>query len=143
MEDRGAWRSALPEATPSQTGLSHCTTMADPLASVTETNTTLQGNLVQFSAVIQSCPTPFDTTRQHASLPVHHKLPEFTQTHVHQVGDAIQPFHPLWSPSPPAPNISQGLFQSGSFPMTQLFASGGQSTGVSASASVLPMNTQD
>ena len=46
-------------------------------------------------------------------LPVHHKLPEFTQTHAHRVGDAIQPTHPLSSPSPPAPNPSQhqGLFQ--------------------------------
>ena len=50
-----------------------------------------------------SCSTP--------GLPVHHQLPEFTQTHVHQVGDAIQPFHPLLSPSPPAPNPSQhGVF---------------------------------
>ena len=47
------------------------------------------------------------------SIPVHHHLPEFTQTHVHRVGDAIQPSHPLLSPSPPAPNPSQhqGLFQ--------------------------------
>ena len=46
-------------------------------------------------------------------LPVHHQLPEFTQTHVHQIGDAIQPSHPLSSPSPPAPNPfqHQGLFQ--------------------------------
>ena len=46
-------------------------------------------------------------------LPVHHQLPQFTQTHVHQVGDAIHPSHPLSSPSPPAPNPSQnqGLFQ--------------------------------
>ena len=73
-------------------------------------------------------------------LPVHHKLPEFTQTHVHRVGDAIQPSHPVSSPSPPAPNPSQhqGLFQ-----MSQLCTWGGQSIGVSASASVLPMNTQD
>ena len=50
---------------------------------------------------------------QHASLPVHHQLPEFTQTHVHWVGDAIQPSHPLSSPSPPAFYLSQhqGLFQ--------------------------------
>ena len=50
---------------------------------------------------------------QHPGLPVHHPLPEFTQTHAHQVGDAIQPSHPLSSPSPPAPNPSQhhGLFQ--------------------------------
>ena len=71
-------------------------------------------------------------------LPVHHQLPEFTQTHVHQVGDAIQPSHPLSSPSPPAPNSSQ---HQGLFPMSQLFAWGGQSIALSASASVLPMNT--
>ena len=77
--------------------------------------------------------------RSTPGLPVHHQLPEFTQTHVHQVGDAVQPSYPLLSPSPPAPSPSQhqGL------PMSQLFAWGGQGTGVSASASVLPMNTQD
>ena len=50
---------------------------------------------------------------QHASFPVHHQLPELTQTHVHQVGNTIQPSHPLSSPSPPAFNLSQhqGLFQ--------------------------------
>ena len=73
------------------------------------------------------------------SLPVHHQLPESTQTQVHRVGDAIKPSHPLLSPSPPAPNPSQHQ----SFPMSQLFAWGGQSIGVSASASFLPMNTQD
>ena len=67
-----------------------------------------------------------------AGLLVHHELPEFTQTHVRRVGDVIQPSHPLSSPSP-APNPSQHQ----SFPMNQLFACGGQSTGVSASASVL------
>ena len=72
-------------------------------------------------------------------LPVHHQLPELTQTHVHRVGDAIQPSHPLSSPSPPAPNPCQHQ----SFPVSQLFTWGGQSTGVSASASVLPINTQD
>ena len=73
-------------------------------------------------------------------LPVHHQLPQFTQTHVHWVSDAIQPSHPLSSPSPPTFNLSQhqGLFQ-----MSQLFASGGQSIGVSASTSVLPVNIQD
>ena len=73
-------------------------------------------------------------------LPVHHQLLEFTQTHVHWVGDAIQPSHPLLSPSPLAFNLFPA---SGSFQMSQFFISGGQSIGVSASASVLPMNTQD
>ena len=69
---------------------------------------------VQFSSVAQSCPTLCDPmNRSMPGLPVHHQLPEFTQTHVHQVSDAIQPSHPLSSPSPPAPNPSQhqGLFQ--------------------------------
>ena len=73
-----------------------------------------------------------------AGLPVHHQLPEFTQTHVHRVGDAIQPSHPLASPSPPAPNLSQHQ----SFPMSQLFTWGGQSARVSALASFFPKNTQ-
>ena len=64
-------------------------------------------------------------------FPIHHQLLEFTQTHVHRVSDAIQSSHPLSSPSPPAFNISQHQ---------GLFASGGQSIGVSASALVLPMN---
>ena len=62
----------------------------------------------QFSLVTQSCPTLCDLmNRSTPGLPGHHQLPEFTQTHVHQVGDAIQPSHPLSSPSPPAPNPSQ------------------------------------
>ena len=64
--------------------------------------------LLQFSSVAQSCPTLRDpTNRSTPGLPVHHQLPEFTQTHVHWVGDAIQPSHPLSSPSPPALNPSQ------------------------------------
>ena len=69
---------------------------------------------LQFSSVVQSCPTLCNPmNRRMPGLSVHHKLPEFTQTHVHQVGDAIQPSHLLSSPSPPAPNPSQhqGLFQ--------------------------------
>ena len=69
---------------------------------------------VQFSSVAQSCPTLCNPmNRSMPSLPVHHQLPEFTQTHVHGVSDAIQPSHPLSSPSPPAFNLSQhqGLFQ--------------------------------
>ena len=61
----------------------------------------------QFSSVTQSCLTlcdPVDYSMP--GLPVHHQLPEFTQTHVHWVGDAIQPSHPLSSPSPPAPDPS-------------------------------------
>ena len=69
---------------------------------------------VQFSSVIQSCPTLWDPMNHNMSgLPVHHHLLEFIQTHVHRVGDAIQPPHPLSSPSPPVPNPSQhqSLFQ--------------------------------
>ena len=93
-----------------------------------------------FSSVAQSCPTLCDPmNRSMPGLPVHHQLPEFTPTHAHRVGDAIQPSHPLSSPSPPACNPSQ---HQGLFPMSQLFVWGDQSIGVSASASVLPMNTQ-
>ena len=69
---------------------------------------------VQFSSVAQSCPTLCDPmNRSTPGLPVHHQLPEFTQTHVHRVSDAIQPSHALSSPSPPAPSPSQhqSLFQ--------------------------------
>ena len=90
-------------------------------------------------------------------LPVHHQLPEFTQTHVHWVDDAIQnlssrgslflPIHPHLSlssyPVVPFSSCLQSFPTSGSFQMSQLFTSGGQSIGVSASTSVPPMNTQD
>ena len=69
---------------------------------------------VQFSSVAQLCPTLCDTMDySRPGLPVHHQLPEFTQTLVHWVGDAIQPSHPLSSPSPPSLNLSQhqGLFK--------------------------------
>ena len=69
---------------------------------------------VQFSSIAQSCPTLCDPMNcSTLGLPVHHQFPEFTQIHAHRVGDAIQPSHPLSSPSPPAPNPSQhqGLFQ--------------------------------
>ena len=62
----------------------------------------------QFSSGAQSCPTLCDPMNHSTpGFPVHHQLPEFTQTHVHRVGDAIQPSHSLPSPSPPAPNPSQ------------------------------------
>ena len=69
---------------------------------------------VQFSSVVQSCPTLCDPMNHSTpGLPVHHHLPEFTQTRVHRVSDAIQPSHPQLPPSPPAPNPSQhqSLFQ--------------------------------
>ena len=63
---------------------------------------------VQFSSVAQLCPTLCDPmNRSTPGLPVHYQLPEFTQTHIHRVSDAIQPSHPLSSPSPPASNPSQ------------------------------------
>ena len=68
----------------------------------------------QIRSVTQSCPTLCDPMNCSMSgLPVHHQLPEFTQTHIHRVSDTIHPSHPLSSPSPPAPNPSQhqSLFQ--------------------------------
>ena len=97
---------------------------------------------VQFSSVAQPCPTlcdPMDCSTP--GFPVHHQLPELAQTHIHRVSDAIQPFHPLASASPPAFNLSQyqGLFQSvGSFHQMAKYC-----IEVLASASVLPMNIQD
>ena len=95
---------------------------------------------IQFSLFAQLCPAPCDPmNRSTPGLPVHQQLPEFTQTHIHWVGDAIHPSHPLSSPSPPALNLSQhqGLFKwvSSSHQVTKVW--------VSASASVLPMNIQD
>ena len=97
--------------------------------------------LIQFSSVAQSCPTLCDPmNRSTLGLPVHHQLSEPAQTHVHRVSDAIQTSHPLLSPSPPDFNLSQhqGLFQGVS--SSQQVA---ESTGVSASASILPMNIQN
>ena len=95
--------------------------------------------LYQFTSVAQLCPTlcnPMDCSTP--GLPVHHQLLESTQTHVYRVGDAIQPSHPrpLLLPLSIFPSIRV-------FSMTRLFAPGGQSIGVSASASVLPMSVQD
>ena len=88
----------------------------------------------QFSSVAQSCLTLCDPTDcSIPGFPVHHQLLELAQTHVHRVGDAMQPFHPLSSPSPPTFNLPA----SGSFAMSQFFTSGGQNIEASASASVL------
>ena len=97
---------------------------------------------VQFSSVAQLCLTLWDPMNcSTPGLPVHHQLPESTQTHVHWVSDAIQPSHPLSSPFPPAPNPSQhqGLFKwvSSSHQVAKVLKFQLQS------ASVLPMNTQD
>ena len=97
--------------------------------------------LVQFSSVTHSCLTLCDPMiRSMPGLPVHHQLPEFTQTHVHLVSFAVQPSCPL--SSIPFSSCLQSFPVSGSFPVSQLFPSGGQSIGVSVSTSVLPMNTQ-
>ena len=96
---------------------------------------------VQFSSVSQSCLTLCDPMNcSTPGLPVHHQLLEFTQTHVHWVGDAIQPSHPLSSPFPPAFKLSQhqGLFQ-----WVSSLHQVAKVVGVSALVSVLPMNTQD
>ena len=98
---------------------------------------------LKFSSVHLSCSIvsefgdPIGCSSQ--GFPVHHQLPELTQTHVHQVGDAIQLTHPLLHFF----YYLQSFPASGSFPMTKFFTPGGQSTGVSASASVLPMNIHD
>ena len=95
---------------------------------------------VQFSSVTQSCPTLCDPmNRSMPGLPVHHQLPEFTQTHVHWITDAIQPSHPVV----PFSFCLQSFPTSRFFQMNQLFASGGQSIGVSTSTLVFPINTQD
>ena len=97
-------------------------------------------NSSQFGSVFQSCLTlcdPMDCSTP--GLPVHHQLPKFTQTHVHWVGDAIQPSQTYVIPF----SCLRSFPASGSFPVSQLFASGGQNIGVSASASVFPMNIQD
>ena len=89
---------------------------------------------VQFSSVAQSCPTLCDPMNHSTpGLPIHHQLPEFTQTRVHWVSDPIQPSHPLLSPSPPALILSQHQGPQ----MSQLFASGGQSIGAAASTLIL------
>ena len=102
----------------------------------------VQFSSVQYSSVAQPCPTLCNPVNcSMPGLPVHHQLPESTQTHVHRVGDAIQPSHPLSSPSPPAPNPSQhqSLFQR----VNSSHEVATPSTGVSALASFLPKNTQD
>ena len=96
--------------------VSYISSLVGRLFTTSATQEALDGpfSSVQFSSVAQSCPTLCDPMNHSMpGLPVHHHLPEFTQTHIHWVGDTIQPPHPLSSPSPPAPSPSQhqSLFQ--------------------------------
>ena len=141
----------LPESLFRKKGESTTTVLCDstlqPWASLGENflvdsgtrNSGLKINLELFSSVAQLCPTicdPVDCSTP--GFPVHHQLPEFTRTHVHWVSDAIQPSHSVI----PFFSCLQSFLASGSFQMSQLFASGSQSIRASALASVLPMNTQ-
>ena len=96
---------------------------------------------VQLSSVTQSCPTLYDPMNSSTpGLPVLHQLPGFTQTHDHRVSGT----NPTMSSSViPFSSCPQSFPISGSFPMSQLFASGGQNIGASASTAVFPMNTQE
>ena len=110
--DRGTWWLTVHGVTKSRTQLKRLNTHIH--AHTHMHISSVQFSSVQFSSVTQSCLTLCDPmNRSTPGLPVHHHLPEFTQTHVHQVSDAIQPSHPLSSPSPFAPNPSQhqSLFQ--------------------------------
>ena len=97
-----------------QTPLQYCKVISLQLIKINGGKKRKEFSSVQFSSVTQSCPTLCDPMNGSTpGLHVHHQFPELTQTHVHRVGDAIQPSHPLQSPSPLAPNPSQhqGLFQ--------------------------------
>ena len=138
--DREAWRAAIHGVTKSRTRLSDCCLISKSCLTLehhglyslpgSSVHGILQARVLELGAiafsiiccfrsdqirsVAQSCPTLCDPmNRSTPGLPVHHQLPEFTQTHVHGVSDAIQPSHPLLTPSPPAPNPSQhqSLFQ--------------------------------
>ena len=101
----------------------------------------LKSQSVKFSSAAELCPTLYDSMDcPSSSLPVHHQLLELAQTHVHWVGDAIQPSHPLSSPSPPAFSLYQ---HQGLFWWVSSLHQVAKSTGASASASVLPENIQD
>ena len=115
-QDSGAWWAAVYGVAQSWTWLKRLSSSSsirdnkDEYVSRKYRNKTT----IQFSSVTQSCLTLCDPmNRSTPGLPVHHQLPEFTQTHIHRVGDAIQPSNPLSSPSPPALNLSQhqGLFK--------------------------------
>ena len=118
---RQEYWSGLPFASPGELSRAGIKTMtltspalADGFFTPVSPGKTMLEVSVQFSSVAQSCPTLCNPMNHSTpGLPVHHQLPEFTQTCIHRVSDAIQPSHPLSSPSPPAPNPSQhqSLFQ--------------------------------
>ena len=126
--DGGAWWAAIYGVTQSWTWLKWLSSSSSILIL-----------LIQSSSVAQSCTNlfyPMDCSMP--GFPVHSQFLELAQTHVHRVGDAIQPSHPLSSPSS---SCLQSFPASGSFPMSQFFTSDGKNIGVSAST-VLPMNIQ-
>ena len=117
VKDREAWHVVIHWVAKSQT-LNNNGSETWEVYENTSLNLVIRGQSV--SSVAQLCLTLCDPmNRSTPCLPVHHQLLEFTQTHVHRVGDAIQPSHPLSSPSPLAPNPSQ---HQGLFSMSQLFA---------------------
>ena len=100
----------------------------------------LCSQFVQFSSVLRLCQSLCNTEDcSMPGFPIHCQLQKLTQAHVHRLGDAIQPFHPVF----PFSSCLQYFLTSGSFPMSQFFPSGGQIIGASASTSVLPVNIQD
>ena len=128
MKDRKAWCAAVHQVIKSRTRLSDWTITTDPILNWVVLSTWC-GESNQFSSVTQSCPTlcePLNCSTQ--GFPVQHQTPELSQTHVHPVGDNIQPSHPLSFPSPPAFNLSP---VPESFPFSQFFSSGGQSISLS------------
>ena len=96
---------SIPFSRVSNPGLLHCRQILYCLSHEGSPKSVISS--VQFNSVAQSCPTLCKPMNRSTDLPILHQLPEFTKTHVHQVGDAIQPSHPLLSPFPPAPNPSQ------------------------------------
>ena len=122
-------------------GAASCMSYFSPLLTLSLFSAANRGP-VQFSSIPQSCPTLCDLMDcSTAGLPLHHQLPELAQTHVDRVGDGCHPT--ISSFVVPFSSCLQSLPASESSTITQFFVSGGQSIGVSGSASVLPMNIQN
>ena len=112
VKNRGVWCAVVHGVTESDTATKQQQQQSGELL-INVKNYDIQFSSVQLSSVAQSCPTLCDPMNHSTpGLPVPHQLPEFTQTHIHRVRDAIQPSHPLSSPSPaPNPSQNQSLFQ--------------------------------